>query len=183
MFESKANLVPITDCIEIMDNLRKPMNDGERAAMQSGTLYPYYGAMGQAGLINDYLSDFDAICLAEDCGNYGAGEKSSYIIRGKAWVNNHAHLLKCKPNTNIEFLNECFRIMDLTPFINGTTRPKLTQAKLRTIKVPSPSLEIQKTFAAYSRSVDKLKFNLQQAIEKTKKMSSAILDDALKGEE
>lgn len=58
----------------IRDDLRKPINDAVRSEMHTGQLYPYYGANGQVDSINDYLMDCDAICLAEDCGAYGAGE-------------------------------------------------------------------------------------------------------------
>ena len=47
--------------------------------------------------------DCNAICLAEDCGAYGAGEHTSYIVSGKCWVNNHAHVLIPKECCDIEF--------------------------------------------------------------------------------
>lgn len=145
------------ECIEIKDNLRKPISSEERAKMQDGTLYPYYGATGQVGWINAYLSDFEGICIAEDCGNYAVGEASSYIVRGRIWVNNHAHLLKCRENTNIYFLNEYFRQADLMDYVNGATRLKLTQSAMKTIPILFPPLELQNEFAAFVEQVDKSK--------------------------
>ena len=91
--ENNQYLAPFEEAFTIRDDLRKPINDAVRSGMHTGTLYPYYGANGQVDSINEYLMDAEALCLAEDCGSYGAGEVSSYIVSGKCWVNNHAHVL------------------------------------------------------------------------------------------
>lgn len=145
----------------IRDDLRKPINDAVRSEMHTGQLYPYYGANGQVDSINDYLMDCDAICLAEDCGAYGAGEHTSYIVSGKCWVNNHAHVLIPKECCDIEFANIYFRILDMTEYVTGTTRLKLTQAKMKTLPMILPSLELQREFAAFVCQSDKSKFAVQ----------------------
>ena len=33
--------------------------------------------------------------VGEDGAKWGSGEKTAYRIKGKSWVNNHAHILKC----------------------------------------------------------------------------------------
>ena len=142
----------------------KPINDAVRSEMHTGQLYPYYGANGQVDSINDYLMDCDAICLAEDCGAYGAGEHTSYIVSGKCWVNNHAHVLIPKECCDIEFANVYFRILDMTEYVTGTTRLKLTQAKMKTLPMILPSLELQREFADFVRQSDKSKFELEQAL-------------------
>lgn len=148
----------------IRDDLRKPINDATRSSMRSGTLYPYYGANGQVDSINKYLMDCEAICLAEDCGGYGAGEQTSFIVRGKCWVNNHAHVLIPKPNCDIEFANAFFRILDMTEYVTGTTRLKLTQASLKKIPIFLPPLERQEAFATLALQLDKSKVELQACI-------------------
>ena len=158
MFDACNEYTNITNCVDIMDHLRKPINSEERMKMQEGILYPYYGATGQVGYINDYLSDFEGLCIAEDCGNYKAGEESAYIVKGKIWVNNHAHLLKCKENYNLYFLKEFLFQADLSEYVNGATRQKLTQSKLREIKVLNPSLELQNKFADFVQQIDKSKY-------------------------
>ena len=159
MFGTCNEYTNITNCVDIMDHLRKPINSEERMKMQEGILYPYYGATGQVGYVNDYLSDFEGLCIAEDCGNYKAGEESAYIVKGKIWVNNHAHLLKCKDDYNLYFLKEFLFQADLSEYVNGATRQKLTQSKLREIKVLNPSLELQNKFADFVQQIDKSKLN------------------------
>ncbi len=72
--KNSPDAVSFETAFTIRDDLRKPINDAVRSEMHTGQLYPYYGANGQVDSINDYLMDCDAICLAEDCGAYGAGE-------------------------------------------------------------------------------------------------------------
>ena len=159
--KNSPDAVSFETAFTIRDDLRKPINDAVRSEMHTGQLYPYYGANGQVDSINDYLMDCDAICLAEDCGAYGAGEHTSYIVSGKCWVNNHAHVLIPKECCDIEFANVYFRILDMTEYVTGTTRLKLTQAKMKTLPMILPSLELQREFAAFVRQSDKSKFAIQ----------------------
>ena len=156
--KNSPDTVSFETAFTIRDDLRKPINDAVRSEMHTGQLYPYYGANGQVDSINDYLMDCDAICLAEDCGAYGAGEHTSYIVSGKCWVNNHAHVLIPKECCDIEFANVYFRILDMTEYVTGTTRLKLTQAKMKTLPMILPSLELQREFADFVRQSDKSKF-------------------------
>ena len=156
--KNSPDAVSFETAFTIRDDLRKPINDAVRSEMHTGQLYPYYGANGQVDSINDYLMDCNAICLAEDCGAYGAGEHTSYIVSGKCWVNNHAHVLIPKECCDIEFANDYFRILDMTEYVTGTTRLKLTQAKMKTLPMILPSLELQREFAAFVRQSDKSKF-------------------------
>lgn len=162
--KNSPDAVSFETAFTIRDDLRKPINDAVRSEMHTGQLYPYYGANGQVDSINDYLMDCDAICLAEDCGAYGAGEHTAYIVSGKCWVNNHAHVLIPKECCDIEFANVYFRILDMTEYVTGTTRLKLTQAKMKTLPMILPSLELQREFAAFVRQSDKSKFELEQAL-------------------
>ena len=158
--ENNQYLAPFEEAFTIRDDLRKPINDAVRSGMHTGTLYPYYGANGQVDSINEYLMDAEALCLAEDCGSYGAGEVSSYIVSGKCWVNNHAHVLFPRECCNIQFANVFFRIMDLREYVTGTTRLKLTQGKMKEIPMLLPPIELQEQFAAFVKQSDKSKFAL-----------------------
>ena len=131
MFGENCINVLLSELVDIMDDKRKPLNEVERASMKDGQLYPYCGANGVVDYINAYLTDEELLCIAEDCGSYGPGENSSYIISGKCWVNNHAHVVKPKAGIcEIDFLHKYLEIVDLRPYISGTTRQKLTQAKM-----------------------------------------------------
>ena len=155
---SSRDTVPFEVAFTIRDDLRKPINDAVRAEMHDGATYPYYGANGQVDTINQYLMDCTALCLAEDCGAYGPGEPSSYIVQGKCWVNNHAHVIIPNDNCDLHYANAFFRILDMRPYVSGSTRLKLTQGKMKEIPVVLPSLDEQKQFARFIEQSDKSKF-------------------------
>lgn len=171
----------IKEFVDIRDDLRKPLNDATRAEMKSGALYPYYGAIGCVDYINEYKMDCDAICIAEDCGNYKAGENSSYIISGKSWVNNHAHILI--PNSNtclIKFLNFYFKIMDLTKFISGSTRSKLTRGVLEQLPIYLPTLKDQTLFVKILETAEQSKQQLQKSLDSLNATMRAFINENLK---
>ena len=100
---SKWDYVPFCDAVEIWDTLRKPINRKERIARIEGKaqneVYPYYGATGQVGFIDDYITDGEYVLLGEDGAPFlNAFAQKAYLIKGKTWVNNHAHILKSKIN-------------------------------------------------------------------------------------
>ena len=171
--------VPLERAFEIRDDLRKPLNDVERSQMKEGQLYPYYGANGQVDTINDYMIDGQALCLAEDCGAYGAGDVTSYIIKGRSWVNNHAHVLFPRKECDIEYANAFFRILDMSEYVSGTTRLKLTQGKMKEIPVVLPPMNEQRTFADIVEQSDKSKFELNESIKELDAMYKRIIKDNL----
>lgn len=158
MFKMDSNYTDLGNIVEVKDDCRKPLNDGVRSSMKDGELYPYYGATGIVDYINDFLTDEQLLCIAEDCGNYSAGMESSYIINGKAWVNNHAHIVKMKDCCNINYLHQYLKITDLMPYVSGTTRLKLTQKKLKEISVLLPSIDKQEAFVSITQQSDKSKY-------------------------
>lgn len=133
---------------EICDYLRRPINNAERmkrnATKPAYELYPYYGATGQAGQIDDYLADGDYILLGEDGAPFLDPYKpKAYAVSGKFWVNNHAHVLKAKPHLDSRLLLHWLNVLKYDPYVNGTTRLKLTQGTMIEIPVPVPPAEVQ----------------------------------------
>ena len=55
--------VELENVVDILDKHRKPINSTERQSRIEGKnpnqLYPYYGATGQVGYIDNYLLDGD----------------------------------------------------------------------------------------------------------------------------
>ena len=127
--------------------LRKPVNAKERQSRiegkDIGELYPYYGATGQVGYIDGYISDGEYVLLGEDGAPFlQPTATKAYLIHGKAWVNNHAHVLRSKYNN--AFLCYYLNSFDYQGFVSGTTRLKLTQAAMKQIPIPAPPLSEQK---------------------------------------
>ena len=84
----------IGEACDILDSMRVPVNEEERNK-RSGDV-PYYGANGLQGYIDGYLFDEPLILMAEDGGYFDEYQTRpiAYRIKGKSWVNNHAHILR-----------------------------------------------------------------------------------------
>ena len=131
----------------VLDSRRIPLNARERDARRGP--FPYYGANGQVGTIDDYLFEGDHILLAEDGGYFDDPNRpNAYAVGGKFWVNNHAHILQATEAVEQRFLLHLLNATDLMPYVNGTTRLKLTQADMRRIPVPLPPLVEQRRIVA-----------------------------------
>ena len=136
---------------DVLDKLRKPINSNERnlriKGKQIDRLYPYYGATGQVGLIDDYIVDGHYLLLGEDGAPFlDKNAIKAYSISGKSWVNNHAHILS--PKIDFEFLQYSLNQIDYSEYVNGSTRLKLTQTDMRSIRLMLPPLSEQKLIKA-----------------------------------
>ncbi len=165
--------LPLSKAAEICDNLRKPINSKERneriAGKSVSELFPYYGATGQVGYIDDYITDGEYVLLGEDGAPFlSAFAEKAYIINGKTWVNNHAHILKS--HTSNKFLCYYLNSFNFKGYVSGTTRLKLTQASMKQIMVPVPPLEdqhrivtrIEELFSLLDSGVETLKKTKEQ---------------------
>jgi type I restriction enzyme S subunit len=84
------------------------------------------------------------------------------MARGQFWVNNHAHVLKGKNGNNTDFICYALQIADVSSYISGSTRPKITQKDMRKIPLFCPSVETQKSIAHVLGSLDdKIELNRQ----------------------
>lgn len=83
--------------------------------------------------------------LAEDGGHFDQPERGvAYVVGGRFWVNNHAHILKPVGDIDCGFLNAWLNATDWMPFVGGSTRAKLTQAGLGQPKFGLPPLAEQR---------------------------------------
>ena len=124
---------PLGELCDILNNRRQPISKTNR---RDGP-YPYYGASGIVDFIDEYAFDERLILLGEDGAKWGAFERTAFIVEGKYWVNNHAHVLK-PIGVDDAFLESYLVFLDLGPIATGAAPPKLTLAKLKEIPVPVP---------------------------------------------
>ncbi len=174
---SLGNSYPIKklgDVADFLDSRRKPVKECDRVIGP----YPYYGANGLQGWINDFLFDEDLILLAEDGGHFDNPDRGvAYKISGKTWVNNHAHVIKPKEGVDLDYLCRVLENYDLTPWITGTTRGKLTKGGASEILIPLPPLAEQRRIASILDQADELRQKRQQAIEKLDQLLQATFID------
>ena len=168
------------DVCEILDSRRIPITRKDR---KPGNI-PYYGATGQVDSVADYIFDERLLLLGEDGADWSAGANSAYIIEGKSWVNNHAHVLR-----PLDIVSDCWLMYylnatDLNRWISGTTVPKLNQGNMCEIPIPIPPLAEQKRIvakidAAFEK-IDALKANAEKNLANAKELFQSALDEAMR---
>ncbi|QGW28731.1 restriction endonuclease subunit S [Phnomibacter ginsenosidimutans] len=168
----------ISECCDILDNLRVPINDEIRQTMQGNI--PYYGANGIQGYIDKYIFDEDLILLAEDGGNFEEYHTRpiAYKISGKSWVNNHAHILRAKQEFNQDFIFYSLVHKDITKYLNSGTRSKLNKSELEKIEIDFPATKDEEDkIAKILSTADAIIEKTQAAIAKYKAIKQGMLQD------
>lgn len=173
------DLVKIEDTCEILDRLRKPITKKDRVTGP----YPYYGATGVLDHVEGFLFDEPLVLVGEDGAKWESGESTSFPIRGKCWVNNHAHVLRPNPNILVDsWLIYYLNYSDLTPFITGLTVPKLNQSQLRKITFPLPPLAEQERIVAILdeafAAIETATANAEKNIENARELFESQLERA-----
>jgi type I restriction enzyme, S subunit len=159
--QGKYPIKTLSEVAEFLDNLRRPITTSNREAGP----YPYYGANGQQDSVADYIFDEPLILIAEDGGLFDQPDRGiAYVIEGKTWVNNHAHVLRPKKCIDLRFLLRVLENYDVTPWITGSTRAKLTKGAASNIEIPLPPLTEQKRIAAILDKSDSIRRNLQESL-------------------
>ncbi|WP_284262441.1 restriction endonuclease subunit S [Roseicyclus amphidinii] len=140
-------LAELGEAVEILDSQRIPVNNKERDERLSNAKirYPYYGATGKVGEIDDFIFEGDAVLLGEDGAPFFDPYKAkAYRVSGRYWVNNHAHILRGNGSLDNGFLSHQLNVIDYHRFVSGTTRLKLTQASMKGIPLKLPPLNEQR---------------------------------------
>ena len=149
------DVADLGDLVEVFDKLRIPVREEDRRRQKK--IYPYCGANGIIDYVEDFIFDGEYLLLAEDGGHWDRFGRSSYLMAGKFWVNNHAHVLRAIDGiaTN-KFLMYALNYHDLSPHVGGDARGKINQGVLKTIRLPLPALAVQATIAEMLSSADRI---------------------------
>ena len=174
------NVKSLDIMIEILDLKRVPLSETERAN-KKGTI-PYCGANGIIDYIDDYIFDEEAVLIAEDGGNYGKFQNKAYIMIGKYWVNNHAHIFRGRSELlENKFIMQWLNFSDISPYVSGSTRTKLNQEMLKRILVPTPSLQEQQKIAEILSDIDSYLGGLGNYKAKLNSLKKGLMQDLLTG--
>ena len=109
------------------------------------------------------------------------------MIDGKAWVNNHAHILRSLfGSTGNHYLKHYLNAFDYRGYVNGSTRLKLTQSNMRRIPVPLPPLAEQRRIVDRIESLfaklDAAREKAREVVDGFEPRKAAILYRAFTGE-
>ena len=147
---------------EILDSQRKPVSKGKRVQ----GIFPYYGANGIQDYVDKYIFDGTFLLLGED--GSVKNEDNTPVLHwatGKIWVNNHAHILKECDGYILRYIYYSLQCVDVSDIVRGVP-PKISQANMRNILIPIPSLSEQERIVGildtFTASIDNIKAQIEQ---------------------
>lgn len=170
----------VEHCCEVLDSKRIPINAEDREK-RIGEI-PYYGANGLQGYIDDFIFDEPLILIAEDGGCFDefATHPIAYRIKGKSWVNNHAHVLRAKEEFDQDAVFYNLEHKDIQSFIVGGTRSKLNQSALRSITLTLPTSKLEQSkIAEILSTVDHAIEQTEALIAKQQRIKTGLIQDLL----
>lgn len=151
----KWDIGTIESYCDNLDSRRVPIAQGNRV---DGP-YPYIGASGVVDHVANYLFDETLLLISEDGANLLARTSPiAFTVSGKAWVNNHAHMLRCRDDETRVYLQTLINMLDISLYVSGSAQPKLSQKQMNRIPIMLPSRKLLVEFAAFAVRVDKSRF-------------------------
>lgn len=156
---------------ERYDNLRVPVSANLRIPGNT----PYYGANGIQDYVEGFTHDGEFVLVAED----GANDLKNYpvkCVKGRIWVNNHAHVLQGKTNIcNNKFLAYSINQADIESLIVGSGRAKLNADTMMNITLAIPNLREQSLIGDFIDQLDNLITRHQQKLEHLEDLKKGML--------
>ncbi|MEX1012740.1 MAG: restriction endonuclease subunit S [Waddliaceae bacterium] len=162
------------------DSKRIPLSNREREKRRG--YYPYHGATGVLDYLDDYIFDGIYLLLGEDGSVVKEdGTPFTQYVRGKFWVNNHAHVLQGIYPISTEHLYLFIRQLNISPFITGAVQPKLNQKNMYSIPFVKPDKEICRHFAKIVSPLFERIYALRQEIKSLEKIKNSLIPELLIG--
>ena len=163
----------LIDVAEMFDNLRIPVTASDRVEGNTA----YYGANGIQDYVDGFTHDGEFVLIAED----GANDLINYpvnYVKGKIWVNNHAHVVSGKKSEldNL-FLTARIKSMNISHWLVGGGRAKLNGDVLKKIPLTLPIYEEQKKIGAFFKQLDDAITLHQHKLEKLQNIKQAYLNE------
>lgn len=154
------------------DNLRIPVAANLRVHGST----PYYGANGIQDYVSGFTHDGEFVLVAED----GANDLKNYpvnYVKGRIWVNNHAHVLqgKAKLLDNL-FLSYLINRADIESLLVGCGRAKLNAETMMNIVLLVPKYEEQIEIGNYLSKIDNLITLHQRKYDKLVAVKKSLLE-------
>lgn len=171
--------------MDILDEFRKPIS-AENRNQNSDVLYDYYWASWAIDKIDWYTIDDHVMLIWEDWANLRMRNLPlMYEVIWKAWINNHAHILKPKDWYDFDYLFYTLESLDINPYITWMAQPKLNQENLKEILIPIPNKEEQKATSKKIKEkfakIDKIISYREEMIEKLEEYKKSLIYEYVTG--
>jgi type I restriction enzyme S subunit len=154
----RCEKIKISDVSESLDSRRIPIKKSERIKGD----YPYYGASGIVDSVREYIFDEPILLVSEDGENLNSRKLPiAYEVDHKCWVNNHAHVLKITKGCRY-LIAEYLNFHDISDFISGGTRPKITKGMLDDMPIYQPKQDLVEKVKSQLQMIDKAIYDAEE---------------------
>ncbi len=128
----------LNDISKCLDYKRRPLSEEERNEFKGE--FPYYGAMGIVDHVKEFIFDGEYLLFSEDGVNVidKKGHPSVFLIWGKFWVNNHAHILEGKDGYSTRLIYLMLKEVNVSDLVTGAAQPKINQENMNGIILVKP---------------------------------------------
>ena len=157
---------------ENLDNKRVPISKSKRIPGET----PYYGASGIVDYVEGYTHDEPILLISEDGENLNSRNLPiAYSVDGKSWINNHAHVIRVNSASRY-LVKEYFNFSDISDFITGGTRPKVTKGMLTDMPVYLPKPEIIERCEMKLKDIDSSYNSSSDKLSSSKALQKSIIN-------
>ena len=168
----------VTSCL---DGKRIPLNSEQRA-LRVGDV-PYWGANSIVDYVDEALFDEELVLLGEDGAPFFQPfARVAFHVDEPIWPNNHVHVLRPKEG-NGQFLAHYLNCVDFSEFVDGSTRDKLTQGKMKQIPVLLPTEDERSSVGRFldreTAKIDILIAKQERLIELLQEKRQALISHAV----
>lgn len=128
-------ITTLGEIITCHDSKRIPLSSKERENKKGDI--PYYGATGIMDYVDEAIFEGDYVLMAED--GSVMNEKGNPILQrisGKAWVNNHAHVLQPSKSHCCKLIMMLLKDVSVMKIKTGSIQMKINQENMRKIVLP-----------------------------------------------
>lgn len=174
----------VGNSFNVCNQLRLPISQSVRERMVGA--YPYYGATGVQGWINEYRVEGEYALIGEDGDHFlkWRTQSMTLLVSGEFNVNNHAHLVQGSSNLT-EWFYWFFSNRDISNYLTrqGAGRFKLSKAALIQLPCALPSPLEQRAIATALSDVDALLAAQEKLIAKKRDIKQAAMQQLLTGKQ
>ncbi len=143
--------------------------------------YPVYGGNGLRGYTTNYTNDGNFILIGRQgalCGNIN-------YANGQFWASEHAVVSYLRRPTNILWLGELLRTMNLNQYSQAAAQPGLSVDRIKNLPIPCPDYHEQNEIELYIKSetsiLDNLSSKYQKQIDLMQEYRTTLISQAVTG--
>ena len=154
---------PLGEVLANFDSRRIPLSGRDRDKRRGP--YRYYGAAGVIDYVDQPIFSGLHLLIGEDGSVVrDDGTPFTQLADGEFWVNNHAHVLRGKSDSETRYVYYAPKTINARPWVTGAVQPKLNQRNMNQIPIPFPVRSVREQIVEVLGALDdKIEQNRQTA--------------------